>query len=248
MKILKNITNSAIDLKYIGIYIPANTSRTVEISDYGILASNNSIAELTTYISTGDIVINDGNRDLSVAEALIFITYPENASAILFNNLTNGFNSKTVQEAIEELKVNSDKALLTIQLVRSGSTSDGWLSLGDSSIYSNQSPFRPLIDFKVKSVFFSNNYAPNNTIRLKCYSQSKDATGDISTSSTFEFEINSDEVDTTANASNRIWNYVANTTNHILSNKQYGFKISLDGGGWFSSINDSHIVMVLEEV
>ena len=249
MKILKNTTNSAIDLKYIGINIPANTSRTVEMADYGILASSNSVAELTPHINSGAIVINDGTNDLSVSDALVFILFPESAAKILFSNSSNGFSSSTVQEAIEEARnFPVVKKIVTLQLTKAGSTSSGWLSLSDADIPTSSSPFRPLITYKVIDVMFTNENTADDPIRLKCYSQSKDDTGNISTSDTLEWEINSEEADTVKNASRRVWNYKANTTNHTLTNKQYGFLISLDNAGWLASMSNVHVTMVLQEV
>ncbi len=102
MKVLKNTTASEIDLKYLATTIPASTNRAVNVEDYIRLASDDSVAELTPLINSGDIVVNDGTNDLSVSDALAFIEYADYAPNIRFNNSTNGFAAKNVQEAIEE--------------------------------------------------------------------------------------------------------------------------------------------------
>jgi len=103
MKILKNTTDSEISLKYLGISLGPDVSRTIETTDYLTLASASSIGELSPLINSGDIVVNNGSRDLSVGEALIFVMYPEGAATMMFDSSNNSFESNTVQEAIEEV-------------------------------------------------------------------------------------------------------------------------------------------------
>jgi hypothetical protein len=64
-KILKNTTASDIELQVIGITVAANSSSTIHSTDFAILASEDSINELTSLINSGDIVVNDGNNDLT---------------------------------------------------------------------------------------------------------------------------------------------------------------------------------------
>jgi len=102
MKILKNTTASEIDLKYLATTIPASTNRAVNVEDYIRLASDDSVAELTPLINSGDIIVNDGLDDLSAANGIAFISYPDHAENVRFDNSTNGFVAKSVQKAIEE--------------------------------------------------------------------------------------------------------------------------------------------------
>jgi len=102
MKILKNTTLVDIELRQIGQTIPAESQSTINIEDYIILASNDSVAEIDPLIVSGDIIINDGTNDLNVIIGKAYIRYPDDAENILFDNASNGFISKTVQTAIEE--------------------------------------------------------------------------------------------------------------------------------------------------
>lgn len=102
-KILKNTTASDIDLDILGRRVPASGQLDLDTSDFARLASDASITELTTLINSGDIVVNDGVSDLSIADALAYIEYPDNAANIRFDNSSNGFTSDDVQTAIEEV-------------------------------------------------------------------------------------------------------------------------------------------------
>ncbi len=102
MKILKNTTLTDIDLLYLGMTIPASGQREIETTDYDSLSSSDSITEITTQINSGDIVVNNGNRDLNATEALIYITLNEEADKLLFDNTSNSFTATNVQDAIEE--------------------------------------------------------------------------------------------------------------------------------------------------
>lgn len=105
-KILKNTTTSDIELDNLGLTIPASGQTTVAVQDYLLLGSEDSITELTTLINSGDIVVNDGSSDLSASDGINYISYPDNASNILFDNsiaqLPN--SPQNVQTAIENAK------------------------------------------------------------------------------------------------------------------------------------------------
>jgi hypothetical protein len=102
MKIIKNTTALDIILDGPGITVPALGQVTLESSDYDKLTQTTNIL---TLIGNGDIVINDGIDDLSIAEAVKFIYLPDFAENIRFkNDATNEnlFEAKETQEAIEE--------------------------------------------------------------------------------------------------------------------------------------------------
>lgn len=146
-KILKNTTLVDIDLDSIGIRILAESSATINVEDYILLASGDSITELTPLINSGDIVINDGTNDLSITDGIAFIKYPDKSYNIRFDNSSNEFISDDVQSAIEENANNMDKNLfkyvLTEDLLIKNNYSlvttriiigDNKLTLGNNSI------------------------------------------------------------------------------------------------------------------
>lgn len=96
-KILKNTTGSDIELE-IGITIPASSNVTVEILDYIELAES---SDINTFITSGDIVVNDGVNDLSVTDGINYVNYPDQAENIRVNSLS--LVSTNVKDALEEL-------------------------------------------------------------------------------------------------------------------------------------------------
>jgi len=117
MKLLKNTTVSDITLSETGITVQASGQYEVNTTEYNLLASDDSITELTTYINSGDIVVNDGSQDLTVANgvalarAIDFLRSSDSALNIRFlasPQRSNGFAKKNVQEAIEEAKQNAE--------------------------------------------------------------------------------------------------------------------------------------------
>lgn len=74
-KILKNTTGSPIELEIIGLEVPASSQIEIDPQYYDLLASNDSITELTTLINAGSIVVNNGNVDLQAAEGIKFLEF-----------------------------------------------------------------------------------------------------------------------------------------------------------------------------
>ena len=73
-KIVKNATGSEITLKDVGIVIAASSQYLVYENEYPLWAAatlEGPDSELTTLIKSGDIVINDGAQDLSIAVGII---------------------------------------------------------------------------------------------------------------------------------------------------------------------------------
>jgi hypothetical protein len=107
VKVLKNTTTSDIEFFEIGQTLPASGQLTVEPTNYGLLSLPDSISELTPLINSGDVVVNDGVEDLSPADALKYISWPDEAFDIRFlsnPDRNNGFLAKDVQTAVEEAK------------------------------------------------------------------------------------------------------------------------------------------------
>jgi hypothetical protein len=107
-KILKNTTLSAIEIEALGITVPASSSRTIEVVDYVLLASDDSLAELTPLVNSGDIIVNTGTRDLNKLDAISFLSWfdPFNIEDFFEYSLGQDYtvragNSKIVADCIE---------------------------------------------------------------------------------------------------------------------------------------------------
>lgn len=102
-KILKNNTAGVIQIADMGVDLPLG-NYTIPPTQYTDWSGS---VDILTRISSGDITVNDGLIDLSVADGLNFIKYPDTAFNIRFLSPTdrsNGFTKKNVQEAIEEAR------------------------------------------------------------------------------------------------------------------------------------------------
>jgi hypothetical protein len=111
-KILKNTTISDIELKVTGFTILASSSYAIEVSEYRFWATPDAIAEITPFINSGAIVVNDGIRDLSAVEGINHLKYPDFATSQRFESepeRSNSMNSKTTQLAIEEARPDIEK-------------------------------------------------------------------------------------------------------------------------------------------
>ena len=75
VKILKNQTNPALDieLKNPGVTIFVGTDYTIEPEEYNLWTTVDVMDEITPYINSGDIVVNDGSRDLNSLEGIRYI-------------------------------------------------------------------------------------------------------------------------------------------------------------------------------
>ena len=135
-KILKNTTGSSIPITDTGVSIAASPGQyTIPPQDYLLWAAS---ADVVTHIGTGDIVVNDGVTDLSVARGSDFIKHPDTAFNIRFLSepeRSNDLVKKNVQEAMEELQGISNPLRVPISLVYNGT-----LSNGDFIGYSNLIP------------------------------------------------------------------------------------------------------------
>lgn len=98
-KILKNTTLSDIEVAALGLTIPASGQITIEEQDYLLLANTDSVAELTTLINSGDVVVNDGTADLVASEGISYIKYPNFAASIRYTP-TTFVTEDNVQDAI----------------------------------------------------------------------------------------------------------------------------------------------------
>ena len=92
-KIIKNTTNTDIELNILGRTISANGQLIVDIEDFNVLATPESLLEMSSYLISGDIVINDGIADVS----------PETGLSIL-----QGTHTRLTQDLLENGRIKID--------------------------------------------------------------------------------------------------------------------------------------------
>jgi hypothetical protein len=139
-KIIKNTTNSDIDIIETGRRIPALGQIEIDPIRYLYWATPETITEITPLINSGDLIVNDGIQDLIVANgisldrAIDFLKYSDSAFSTRFLSdpeRANGFASKNVQEAIEELKNNPGNPIggrtFAVPFFNNGNTANKWL-------------------------------------------------------------------------------------------------------------------------
>jgi len=101
-KIIKNLTALAVIINDTGVTIPASGQYTIPEFDYLLWAQS---TDFETATNANKIILNNGLFDLTKAESLYFIKYPDFAINQIFLNNTyrsNGFTSRLTQTAIEE--------------------------------------------------------------------------------------------------------------------------------------------------
>jgi len=82
IKQVENTTANPIILKYVGITLPANTTVLIEPVDYFLWAKLDNVAEVTSLINSGDLVISDGTQDLTPTEGINYIGHPNDTADI----------------------------------------------------------------------------------------------------------------------------------------------------------------------
>lgn len=97
--VYKNTTLNDLYHNRSGINFTANTPIPVDGIDV-ILTS--TCPQMLSWISSGEIVFNDGSRDFGIVEALEHLKWSGSAKELWFDKSTNGFESERVQQAIEE--------------------------------------------------------------------------------------------------------------------------------------------------
>jgi hypothetical protein len=81
-KTLKNQSSPSvdIDINETGVTISAGQSFTIDPINYLYWSTPEVIAEITPFINSGDIVVNDGTNDLSAADGLRYLEYSDRAT------------------------------------------------------------------------------------------------------------------------------------------------------------------------
>lgn len=108
MKIVKNTTLSDIDLKDIGITIPASDQYIIQPQEYliwvdFILTAEAGTADidLDTLINNGDLVVNNGVVDLDPAPGIFYLKYPDIANNLYVNN--PNYVSDNLDDVLDEI-------------------------------------------------------------------------------------------------------------------------------------------------
>ena len=188
-KVLKNVTGSPLTLDTFNLYIPAFDQITIEPSSYRLIADEIDIdGSLAALIRSGDIVVNDGIIDITVANGLNvergidYLKWPDTAFNIRFLSQPermNGFAAKNVQEAIEEAKSAIEGKISVLPtFLNNGLTNNKWLSLDGSLGASDNLPAVTSYDSKLAGMtyintndgsnvdieFYKNGIAPGNLL------------------------------------------------------------------------------------
>jgi len=103
-KIIVNTTVADIAISAAGTTMPASANYTLSTTEYLQWADPDVLAELNVHLLTGDLVVNDGTVNLSAADGIAFIAYPDLASNVLFDDTTTDIVGNTTQKAIEYVR------------------------------------------------------------------------------------------------------------------------------------------------
>jgi hypothetical protein len=109
-KNLTNTTGSTIELAVIGLLINASSTIAINPEDYLLLASDESISEITPFINSGDITVSDEIGTITDTQVMIdYLKYPDHAFRVrvLTQGRPYGITSSNIQEVVEELRFNN---------------------------------------------------------------------------------------------------------------------------------------------
>lgn len=173
VKILKNTTGSDIEVNSTGVTIPASGQYTIDPINYSLWTTTDAITEITTDINSGDLVVNDGVDDITVANgftlqhAIDYIKYPDFAFHIRFEaepERSNGFASKNVQEAIEEAKSGNrvEGRTYQIEFFNNGNTANKWLFHVPTNEATDQLPYVTAWDIDIFGILYTNKNTPTD--------------------------------------------------------------------------------------
>lgn len=163
--IVKNTTNSNIELFNVGVTIIANDELAVDSRERALWQDLDSVAEISPLITSGDLIISDGLNDITnIPEALAFILIGDFAKGVRFLNdadKSNGINSRNVQDAVEEVKsivtTVEGNARFTITLEHNGTMGDGTYMGYSNLIPGNLSPIIFPRGCVLEDITFTNN-------------------------------------------------------------------------------------------
>jgi hypothetical protein len=166
--VLKNTTITDIELDD-GFTAPASGQVIIQPSQrFRLIDEIDDGGDLVALINSGDIVVNDGVNDITVANgfalqnAIDYIKYPDRAFNIRFEaepERNNNFVSKNVQEAIEEAAQNSSSVIgrtYAVIFFNNGNTANRWLFHIPTSDATDQLPYYVYWDLEAFGISFSN--------------------------------------------------------------------------------------------
>lgn len=170
-KIIKNTTLTDIEVFETGAFVPASGQLEIDPTSYGLWASAileaaEENSQFNLDISTGKLVVNDGTYDLPPAYGKYHLKYPDSAFSTRFLSepeRSNGFSSKTVQDAIEEVRTSSIGGIYHLDFVRAGSFRNAWMRIQESGIPSDETMHIVPWDSKIIGLTFSNRKANADT-------------------------------------------------------------------------------------
>ena len=172
-KILKNTTGTAIELPRLGITVPASGQEEIKTEEFLDAATDDALSEITAFLNSGDIVVNDGINDLSATYGLYHLLYTDwafNQRFLSEPERTNGFVSKTSQEAIEESRSSFNGKGFQTTFLGNGTVKNQWLENEDSDIHSNESPDVFKYKSKLVGMEYTNNSPDSDPIIIICIS------------------------------------------------------------------------------
>ena len=169
-KIARNDSISIIVLSELGLEIQVGESYNLTIDEYLRWADSEAITELSFYINSGDLVINDGTNDLSASDGIRFLEYADRAyiqkddvDVARVNTIlnfegdvtaTNNGSGKTTI-TVGQTGTASGK-LVDFFFIATGNSANKWLGVGNGSTSSNTLPYVVPWDCSLINLTFSN--------------------------------------------------------------------------------------------
>jgi hypothetical protein len=171
-KIIKNLSSPPVDIEILetGVTILTSTTHTIDPVSYLHWAKPEAITEITPYLNSGDLVVNDGTQDLTASEAIRFLEY---ADRLYIEEL--GVNKAKTAKIINfdgDVAVTEDgtgKVTVTVgtggvvkgklydfSFNNVGKTSNKWLEFASSSAPSNENPLVTPYDSDMIALTYSN--------------------------------------------------------------------------------------------
>ena len=185
MKIVKNTTLADIFLSDVGIHVPASGQYTIYENEYPLWAAattESPDSPLTALVKSGDIVVNDGTTDLSVAVGLLHLqtgirivqtSITDEAPAPLINKIVAGYGVTITEIGIpanKQLEISYTPTELSgttpVKYEYGGNANPGRVleyAIGTSSF---EVPFIVVSDGKLRAVTFHSSAVITGTIGL----------------------------------------------------------------------------------
>jgi len=174
-KIIKNTTGADIEIREAGRLIPALGQIEVDPIRYLYWSTPETITELTPLLNAGDIVINDGTNDLTAAEALRFLEYPDRvtikdsgtkvAGIVKTINIAGGLSAVDDGDGQVTLQTGGgaiEGRTFQVLFFSNGNTANKWLFHLPTSDATDQLPYYNWWNVEVFGISFSNKNANIN--------------------------------------------------------------------------------------